>query len=192
MSAAQPILPSRNSLLYQVNISRTSVKDQLTRAASASYQLNIRETSELSAEYQRNIRGTSVNQLACRSTSVGHQSTIRCVVSGTQSAALEYSQGGPVVPLERQPNADDSRRAALATQLGTASSRISDAPSCDCLKRRLAVRAPNDVREALKVVQLVLDIVSSEQIDVGWLADKLGNATQRSSQGSPQATCSAE
>jgi hypothetical protein len=54
------------------------------------------------------------------------------------------------------------------------------------------VRAPNSVRKALKVVQLVLDIVSSEQIDVGELADKLGNATQRSSQGSPQATCSAE
>src|SRR5260370_42423730 len=55
MSAAQPILPSRNSLLYQLNISRTSVKDQHKRGTSASCQLNIRGPSE---EHQ-NIRRTS-------------------------------------------------------------------------------------------------------------------------------------
>ena len=54
-TAAQPILPSRNSLLYQLNISRTSVKDQHTRGTSASCQLNIRGPSE---EHQ-NIRATA-------------------------------------------------------------------------------------------------------------------------------------
>jgi hypothetical protein len=33
-TAAQPILPSRTSLLYEINISRTSVKDQHERGTS--------------------------------------------------------------------------------------------------------------------------------------------------------------
>src|SRR5258708_9265647 len=60
-TAAQPILPSRNSLLHQLNISRTSAKDQHKRGTTASYQLSIRRTSE---EHQ-SIRGTSEDHQVC-------------------------------------------------------------------------------------------------------------------------------
>src|SRR2546426_3914961 len=40
-----------------------------------------------------------VNQLARRSTSAMRQPTIRCAVSNTPSAALEYSQGESALPM---------------------------------------------------------------------------------------------
>src|SRR5437879_2623959 len=89
-TAAQPILPSRNSLLYQINISKTSVRHQHKRGTSASYQLSIRRTSEehqnireISEKHQRNISQSGCVQVDIRYASVNHQlrsqrQTINC------------------------------------------------------------------------------------------------------------------
>jgi hypothetical protein len=54
---------------------------------------------------------------------------------------------------------------------------------------RLAARTPNSVRSAFMVIVLGLVISSSEIIDVSGIADTLGDAKERSGQGSPKATC---
>src|SRR5437879_8645707 len=85
-----PSIPSRNSLLYQINISKTSVRHQHKRGTSASYQLSIRRTSEehqnireISEKHQRNISQSGCVQVDIRYASVNHQlrsqrQTINC------------------------------------------------------------------------------------------------------------------
>jgi hypothetical protein len=80
-TAAQPILPSRNSLLYQVNISRTSVKDQHKRGTPASCQLNIRGPSEehqnirrISEEHQSSISESGRLHMNISDVSANYQS----------------------------------------------------------------------------------------------------------------------
>ena len=126
MSAAQPILPSRNSLLSQVNISRTSVKDQRKRGTSASGQRIIREPSE---EHQ-NIRRTSEEHQRIRSLahehqqrigklSVAHSAASRQLRLSIRSGLCHQQIGGrtPTIPAAHPPRTRGSRACVMAVDL---------------------------------------------------------------------------